>query len=60
MGKKSMIDARVRKISNNAVQKNSNDSKNVQEFQNFVKTNLKNSYDKAKQKDMNIEKAIFQ
>jgi len=48
MGKKSMIDARVRKISNNAVQKNSNDSKNVQEFQNFVKTNLKNSYDKAK------------
>ena len=60
MGKKSMIDARVRKISNNAVQKNSNDSKNVQEFRNFVKTNLKNSYDKAKQKDMNIEKAIFQ
>ena len=48
MGKKSMLDARVRKISNNAVQNSSNDSKNVQEFRNFVKTNLKNSYDKAK------------
>ena len=60
MGKKSMIDARVRRTQYKAAQQNRNDSKNVQEFRNFVKTNLKNSYDKAKQKDMNIEKAIFQ
>ena len=54
-----MIDTRVRRPQYKAAQKNSNESKNVQDFQNFVKTNLKNSYDKAKQKDMNIEKAIF-
>ena len=60
MGKKSALDVRVRRVQYKAAQKNSNESKNVQDFQNFVKTNLKNSYDKAKQKDMNIEKAIFQ
>ena len=48
MGKKSMVDMRVRRISNNAVQKSSNDSKNVQEFQNFVKVNLSKKPDRAK------------
>ena len=59
MGKKSAVDVRPKRPQYEAAQKNSNESKNVQDFQNFVKTNLKNSYDKAKQKDMNIEKAIF-
>ena len=48
MGKKSMTDARVRHISYNAAQKSSNESKNVQEFQNFVKVNLSKKPDRAK------------
>ena len=48
MGKKSAVDVRVKRPQYEAAQKSNNDSKNVQEFRNFVKTNLKNSYDKAK------------
>ena len=48
MGKKSAVDVRPKRPQYEAAQKNSNESKNVQDFQNFVKTNLKNSYDKAK------------
>ena len=48
MGKKSMPDTRVRRVQYNAVEKNSNESKNVQEFQNFVKVNLSKKPDRAK------------
>ena len=48
MGKKSMPDTRVRRVQYKVAQKNSNESKNVQEFQNFVKVNLSKKPDRAK------------
>ena len=48
MGKKSALDVRPKRPQFKAAQKNSNESKNVQEFQNFVKVNLSKKPDRAK------------